>query len=69
MVEAVAEQNGYPKSRSFQIIENLLEMIKGALESGEDVMISGFGMLTVIGSITFGILNAIFNRMHQKIFM
>jgi integration host factor subunit alpha len=43
IVEAVAEQNGYTKSQSFQIIENLLEMIKGTLESGEDVMISGFG--------------------------
>ena len=43
IVEAVAEQNGYTKSQSFQIIENLLEMIKGTLESGEDVIISGFG--------------------------
>jgi nucleoid DNA-binding protein len=28
IVEAVAEQNGYPKNQSFEMIETLLEIIK-----------------------------------------
>ncbi len=47
IVEAVAEQNGYTKDRSFKIIETLLEIIKSTLESGEDVLISGFGKFSV----------------------
>ena len=43
IVEAVAEQNGYPKQQSFEIVETLLEIIKRTLESGEDVLISRFG--------------------------
>jgi len=43
IVETVVEQNGYPKIQSFEIIETLLEIIKRTLESGEDVLISGFG--------------------------
>ena len=47
IVEAVAEQNGYTKVRSFKVVETLLEIIKSTLESGEDVMISGFGRFCV----------------------
>ncbi len=47
IVEAVAEQNGYPKKQSFDTIETLLEIIKGTLESGEDVLVSGFGKFCV----------------------
>ena len=47
IVEAVAEQNGYTNKRSFEIVETLLEIIKGTLESGEDVMISNFGKFCV----------------------
>ena len=47
IVDAVAEQNGYTKDRSFKIIETLLEIIKNSLESGEDVLISGFGKFCV----------------------
>jgi len=43
IVEAVAEQNGYTKNQSFEMIETLLEIIKTTLESGEDVLESGFG--------------------------
>ena len=41
IVDAVAEQNGYTKERSFKVIETLLELIKSALESGEHVLVSG----------------------------
>ena len=47
MVESVAKQNGWPKTESLKIIEILLELIKKSLESGEDVMISGFGKFCV----------------------
>ena len=47
IVEAVAEQNGYPKNQSFDTIETLLEIIKGTLESGEDVLVSRFGKFCV----------------------
>ena len=47
IVEAVAKQNGYPKNQSVNTIETLLEIIKRTLESGEDVLVSGFGKFCV----------------------
>jgi integration host factor subunit alpha len=47
IVEAVAEQTGYPKNQSINTIETLLEIMKRALESGEDVLVSGFGKFCV----------------------
>ena len=47
IVESVSEQIGYTKNRSFELIETLLEIIKRTLESGEDVLVSGFGKFCV----------------------
>ena len=47
IVNEVARQNGFTKRQSIEIIESLLELIKKALESGEDVMISSFGKFCV----------------------
>ena len=47
IVESVAKQNGLPKTKSFEIVETLLEIIKKSLESGEDVLITGFGKFCV----------------------
>ena len=47
IVERLAEQNGYPKNQSSEMIETLLEIIKQTLESGEDVLVSGFGKFCV----------------------
>ena len=47
IVEAVAEQTGYTKNKSVNTIETLLELIKRSLESGEDVLVSGFGKFCV----------------------
>ena len=47
IVDAVAKQNGYPKNKSFEMIETLLEIIKRTLESGEDVLVSRFGKFCV----------------------
>lgn len=47
IVEAIAKQKGYTINRSFEVIESLLEIIKSQLESGQDVLISGFGKFCV----------------------
>jgi integration host factor subunit alpha len=47
IVKSIAEQNGLPKTKSSEIVETLLELIKKSLESGEDVLISGFGKFCV----------------------
>jgi len=47
IVEAVQNQLGYPKNQSAQLIETLLEIIKMTLESGDDLLVSGFGKFCV----------------------
>ena len=47
IVEAVAEQTGFPKNKSSEMVEIILELLKKSLESGEDVLISGFGKFCV----------------------
>lgn len=47
IVEEVAKQNGYPKNQSYDMIENLLEIIKRTLEAGEDVLVSSFGKFCI----------------------
>ncbi len=47
IIKAIAEQIGFPKNHSSEIVETLLEIIKSTLESGEDVLISGFGKFCV----------------------
>ena len=47
IVDAVAKQNGYTNKRSFKVVETLLEIIKSPLESGDDVLVSGFGKFCV----------------------
>ena len=47
IVEAIQSANGYSLKNSTDITETLLEIIKRTLESGEDVLISGFGKFQV----------------------
>jgi integration host factor subunit alpha len=47
IIKAIAEHNGYPMKQSAEVIETLLEIIKSTLESGEEVLISGFGKFSV----------------------
>ena len=47
IVESVQNQTGFPRNRSVEIVETLLEIIKETLASGEDVLISGFGKFCV----------------------
>ena len=45
--DSISKHLNIPKAKSISVIETLLETIKGTLESGEDVMISGFGKFSV----------------------
>ena len=47
LIETIAETNGYSKDRAREITESLFEIIKRTLESGEDVLVSGFGKFCV----------------------
>ncbi len=47
LIEKIAESNGYTNNRATETVETLFEIIKSTLESGEDVLISGFGKFCV----------------------
>ena len=47
LIDAIAKQNGFTRIKSLETVETILELIKSTLESGEDVMISGFGKFCV----------------------
>jgi integration host factor subunit alpha len=47
IIDEVAERNGFTRKKSIETVEILLELIKQSLESGEDVLISGFGKFCV----------------------
>ena len=47
IVNTVYNRLGIPKNKSVEVVETLLEIIKKALENGEDVLISGFGKFCV----------------------
>ena len=47
IVTEITDKIGFRKKDSVEILENLLEIIKRTLESGEDVLISGFGKFCV----------------------
>ena len=47
IVDAVQTQIGFTKNQSTDIVESLIELIKTTLETGEDVLVSGFGKFCV----------------------
>jgi integration host factor subunit alpha len=47
IVEALFARNFFTKTQSAQIIDTIFELIKQSLQNGEDVLISGFGKLSV----------------------
>jgi integration host factor subunit alpha len=47
IVEAVQAEIVLTKHQSVDIVESLLELIKSKLESGEDILVSGFGKFCV----------------------
>lgn len=47
IVSAVAAANGFSRQKASETVEIVLELIKKSLESGDDVLISGFGKFCV----------------------
>ena len=47
LTESIRNGLGLPKSKSFELLTSLLEIMKATLESGEDILISGFGKFCV----------------------
>ncbi len=47
IVEKIRVKNGFSRNQSLETLETLLEIIKRALESGDDVLLSGFGKFRV----------------------
>ena len=47
IVELIAEQNGFTKNQSIEIVQTLIQIIKSTLASGDDVLVSGFGRFCV----------------------
>ena len=47
IVESIQNKIGFPRNKSYELLETFLEIIKSSLQSGEDVMISGFGKFCV----------------------
>ena len=47
IISALHSQLELPKTRSTELVESLLEIMKRSLENGEDVLISGFGKFSV----------------------
>jgi len=47
IVEQIQNQLAFPKNQSQEITESVLEIMKSAMESGDDVLVSGFGKFCV----------------------
>ncbi len=47
LVDSIYNQTGLPKTKSAELVDSLLEVIKNTLENGEDILISGFGKFCV----------------------
>ncbi len=47
IINTVQTDEGFTKQQSTHIIETLIEIIKNTLQSGEDVLISGFGKFCI----------------------
>lgn len=47
IIEEISIKNGHTMKKSTELLESLLDILKSSLESGEDVLISGFGKFCV----------------------
>jgi len=48
IINTIQRENGYSRKRATELVETLLELIKTTLESGDDVLVSGFGKFCVM---------------------
>lgn len=47
LVDDITKKDNYSRLKSVYLVESILEIIKGSLASGDDVLISGFGKFSV----------------------
>ena len=47
IVKSLVEETGFTGKQAVELVETLIELIKGSLVSGDDVLISGFGKFSV----------------------
>ncbi|MCJ7684215.1 MAG: integration host factor subunit alpha [Desulfobacteraceae bacterium] len=47
ITDSIRKGLGMPKSRSFELLKSLFEIMKSNLASGDDILISGFGKFCV----------------------
>ena len=47
LIDSIHNHCGFSKTKSVQLVESTLEIIKSSLESGESVLVSGFGKFEV----------------------
>lgn len=47
VVDQLQSELEFPRKQSVEIVEALIELIKATLESGDDVLVSGFGKFCV----------------------
>jgi integration host factor subunit alpha len=47
LIDTIYNSVEFPKNRSAQAVESLVEILKSTLANGEDVLISGFGKFCV----------------------
>lgn len=47
IVDSIQRENGCSRKKAIELVETLLELVKKTLESGEDVLVSGFGKFCV----------------------
>ena len=47
LIQALYDQAGFSKQKSRTTVETVFELVKKALESGDDVLVSGFGKFIV----------------------
>jgi integration host factor subunit alpha len=47
IIECIRNDLGYPRKKSADIMETFLEIIKRSMETGDDILISGFGKFCV----------------------
>ena len=47
LIDSIYNRVDFPKAKSTQVVDSLLEIVKETLADGEDVLISGFGKFCV----------------------
>ena len=47
IINTIKRENGYSRTKATELVDSFLELIETTLESGEDVLVSGFGKFCI----------------------